>query len=172
MSKWTNKPPASRHYYISPTLCALVSHVLRKITIFKNPLLSTDLILGRLKIAVNITSIKGRNFKYSTYTFMVMNDSLEYLLDFCTLRIYQSTLSLYARWRNVLNLHVFSNVVLTTTYEIDTVILPSSWGSEMLVSKGALAFWLHTVITPHSLPPFYGDGVQWTDPGTVKSLAA
>lgn len=141
------------------------------ITIFKNLLLSTDLILGRLKTAVNITSIKERTFKYSTYTFMVMNDSLDYLLDFCTLRIYQSTLSLYSRWRNVLNLHVFSNVVLTTTYEVDTVILPSSWETEMLVSKGALVAWPHTLIMPHSLPPFHGGGVQWTDPCTVKSLA-
>ena len=108
------------------------------ITIFKDLLLSTDLILRRLKTAVNITSVKERIFKYSTYTFMVMNDSLDYLLDFCTLWIYQSTLSLYSRGRNVLNLHVFSNVVLTTTCEVDTVILPSSWQSEMLVSRGDL----------------------------------
>ena len=108
------------------------------ITIFKDLLLSTDLILRRLKTAVNITSVKERIFKYSTYTFMVMNDSLDYLLDFCTLRIYQSTLSLYSRGRNVLNLHVFSNVVLTTTCEVDTVILPLSWQSEMLVSRGDL----------------------------------
>lgn len=168
MSKWMNKPPVSRHYYISPTLCALIFHVLRKITIFKNLLLSTDLILGRLKTAVNITSIKVRNFKYSTYTFKVMNNSLDYLLDFCTLRVYQSTLSLYSRWRNVLNLHVFSNVVLTTTYEVDTIIFPSSWGSEMLVSQGALAVWLHTFVTPHSLPPVYGGGMPWPDPCTVK----